>query len=447
MRDDARSASVEGAPEPTPPRPASGRGQATGDPGSRGAAARAARRDRGQRSLVGGERAAARPPRPRPPRPRPPARRALRGPAGLERAPGPPGQRAPPLRRGAFRGHPPALRPAPGTPGPAPRRGRRAARPPARESSSSTCRTSCAASTSSSAEYEPRPRRPGARPRGPARAARAARGGAAAAGMKTVLVCAAQAPFVTGGAEILVRELAFHLARRGFRVDVVALPFHAPPALRAGAPGARLAPPRAAGDERPRGRPRDPHEVPVLSRARPAQGRLALPPAPRGLRPLRHAARLLRRRPRGPAGPRGRSRHGRRGPGRVPARVHDLPQRGGSPGPLQRARGDAASPAAAGPGPLPHRRLRGLSLLRGAARAHQAGGPRAAGARREHERGPAEDRRPGLPRGRAAPPRRDARRRRAGGLPRLRLAPTTSSPSTPAAARRGTRRRTRTTAT
>ena len=47
--------------------------------------------------------------------------------------------------------------------------------------------------------------------------------------MKTVLVCAAQAPFVTGGAEILVRDLAFHLARRGFRADVVALPFHAHP--------------------------------------------------------------------------------------------------------------------------------------------------------------------------------------------------------------------------
>jgi glycosyltransferase involved in cell wall biosynthesis len=47
--------------------------------------------------------------------------------------------------------------------------------------------------------------------------------------MKTVLVCAAQAPFVTGGAEILVRELLAHLVRRGFRADVVALPFHAHP--------------------------------------------------------------------------------------------------------------------------------------------------------------------------------------------------------------------------
>lgn len=47
--------------------------------------------------------------------------------------------------------------------------------------------------------------------------------------MKSVLVCAAQAPLVTGGAEVLVRELAAHLARRGFRVDVVAVPFHGHP--------------------------------------------------------------------------------------------------------------------------------------------------------------------------------------------------------------------------
>ena len=47
--------------------------------------------------------------------------------------------------------------------------------------------------------------------------------------MKTVLVCAAQAPFVTGGAEILVRELTAHLTRRGFRTDVVSVPFHGHP--------------------------------------------------------------------------------------------------------------------------------------------------------------------------------------------------------------------------
>jgi glycosyltransferase involved in cell wall biosynthesis len=47
--------------------------------------------------------------------------------------------------------------------------------------------------------------------------------------MKTILVCAAQAPYVTGGAEVLVRELAEQLARRGFRTDVVSVPFHGHP--------------------------------------------------------------------------------------------------------------------------------------------------------------------------------------------------------------------------
>jgi glycosyltransferase involved in cell wall biosynthesis len=43
--------------------------------------------------------------------------------------------------------------------------------------------------------------------------------------MKTVLVCAVQAPFITGGAEILVQELRANLERRGFRVDVANVPF------------------------------------------------------------------------------------------------------------------------------------------------------------------------------------------------------------------------------
>ncbi len=47
--------------------------------------------------------------------------------------------------------------------------------------------------------------------------------------MKTVLVCAVQAPFVTGGAEILVGELRANLHRRGFVVDVVNVPFHGHP--------------------------------------------------------------------------------------------------------------------------------------------------------------------------------------------------------------------------
>jgi glycosyltransferase involved in cell wall biosynthesis len=43
--------------------------------------------------------------------------------------------------------------------------------------------------------------------------------------MKTVLVCAAQAPFIVGGAEILVSELRAQLARRGFAADVANVPF------------------------------------------------------------------------------------------------------------------------------------------------------------------------------------------------------------------------------
>jgi glycosyltransferase involved in cell wall biosynthesis len=43
--------------------------------------------------------------------------------------------------------------------------------------------------------------------------------------MKTALVCAVQAPFIVGGAEILVQELRDNLARRGFKVDVAAVPF------------------------------------------------------------------------------------------------------------------------------------------------------------------------------------------------------------------------------
>jgi glycosyltransferase involved in cell wall biosynthesis len=43
--------------------------------------------------------------------------------------------------------------------------------------------------------------------------------------MKTVLVCAVQAPLIVGGAEILVAELRQNLERRGFRVDVANVPF------------------------------------------------------------------------------------------------------------------------------------------------------------------------------------------------------------------------------
>jgi len=45
----------------------------------------------------------------------------------------------------------------------------------------------------------------------------------------SVLVCAAQAPFVTGGAERLVGALVDALRERGHRVDTVSVPFHGHP--------------------------------------------------------------------------------------------------------------------------------------------------------------------------------------------------------------------------
>jgi glycosyltransferase involved in cell wall biosynthesis len=41
----------------------------------------------------------------------------------------------------------------------------------------------------------------------------------------TICLCAVQAPFITGGAEILVGELAEQLRARGYRVDVANIPF------------------------------------------------------------------------------------------------------------------------------------------------------------------------------------------------------------------------------
>jgi glycosyltransferase involved in cell wall biosynthesis len=43
--------------------------------------------------------------------------------------------------------------------------------------------------------------------------------------MKTAVVCGAQAPFIVGGAEILVAELRTQLERHGFQADVANVPF------------------------------------------------------------------------------------------------------------------------------------------------------------------------------------------------------------------------------
>ena len=47
--------------------------------------------------------------------------------------------------------------------------------------------------------------------------------------MRNVLVCAVQTPYISGGAEILVDDLRGRLSARGFRVDVVNVPFRAYP--------------------------------------------------------------------------------------------------------------------------------------------------------------------------------------------------------------------------
>ncbi|MEO5760915.1 MAG: glycosyltransferase family 4 protein [Vicinamibacteria bacterium] len=43
--------------------------------------------------------------------------------------------------------------------------------------------------------------------------------------MSRILICAAQAPFITGGAEMLVTTLQRELTRRGFQADVAQVPF------------------------------------------------------------------------------------------------------------------------------------------------------------------------------------------------------------------------------
>ena len=47
--------------------------------------------------------------------------------------------------------------------------------------------------------------------------------------MRNVLVCAVQTPYIRGGAEILVEDLRDRLAARGYKVDVVSVPFRAYP--------------------------------------------------------------------------------------------------------------------------------------------------------------------------------------------------------------------------
>ncbi len=115
----------------------------------------------------------------------------------------------------------------------------------------------------------------------PSRTSRRASTGSrtASARMKTVLVCAVQAPFVTGGAEILVGELG-----RTWSAAASGSTWSRSPSSGTRSPRwcARPSPGACSTSERQRRarRPRHPHQVPELPRAPSPQGGLALPPAP-----------------------------------------------------------------------------------------------------------------------------------------------------------------------
>ncbi len=149
--------------------------------------------------------------------------------------------------------------------------------------------------------------------------------------MKTVLVCAVQAPFITGGAEILVRELRDNLERRGFRVDVADVPFKWYPVSELVRQALAW---RLLDVTESNGSPVDlviPTKFPSY-----------LVRHPRKVAWLFHQHReaydlfgtaycSFRDTPGGPAGARGHPGHGHGRALRVPRRLHDLAERGRAP--------------------------------------------------------------------------------------------------------------------
>ena len=146
--------------------------------------------------------------------------------------------------------------------------------------------------------------------------------------MKTVLVCAAQAPFITGGAEILVSELRTNLERRGFRADVAAVPFKWYPVseLVRQALAWRLLDVTESNGTR-------------VDLVIPTKFPSFLVRHPRKVAWLFHQHReaydlfgtpycSFHGHPRGPPGARGHPGHGHGRAGGVPRRLHDLAQRG-----------------------------------------------------------------------------------------------------------------------
>ncbi len=155
--------------------------------------------------------------------------------------------------------------------------------------------------------------------------------------VRTILVCEAQVPLVRGGAEIHVRELVDRLRERGYAADLVSVPFKWYPKDEILAHAAAW---RLLDLSESNGTPIDlviAHEVPVVLRPAPEQGRVAHPPVPRGLRAVRHRVQRLRARGsrRRAAAADHRPRHG--DARRVPAALHERPEHRGPPREVQRA--------------------------------------------------------------------------------------------------------------
>src|SRR4029453_502779 len=118
--------------------------------------------------------------------------------------------------------------------------------------------------------------------------------------VRTVLVCEAQVPFVTGGAEAHVRQLVGALRARGYEAELVSVPFTWNPKEEILAHAAAW---RLLNLSESNGRPRDRLIVtkfPTHFPPPPQKSSRADPSAPRRLRAVRHAVQRLRARRAGP---------------------------------------------------------------------------------------------------------------------------------------------------
>jgi hypothetical protein len=142
-----------------------------------------------------------------------------------------------------------------------------------------------------------------------------------------IAICAAQIPFIRGGAEVLYESLRDELVRRGHRAEIVSLPFKLVVAAEHRAECPCLADGRPDERGRTADRPGDRHAVPVVSGASSAQGGLVDPPVSPDLRPQGDPVQRLRRARRGSPRPRAMLRQLRPArPGRGQRALLDLAQ-------------------------------------------------------------------------------------------------------------------------